>query len=136
MRRILLGVTLGALIFGVAFAGAKVATVTNPMSADLDANGFVVKNAGDYFDTSGSYFGGGNLQLRMIQMFENEPYTGGARGGINVGTGDPRGDLSLNEWPGSLYLQNRGDTVGGAFWVKTGPRDDFNAWTCVAGCTP
>lgn len=31
MRRILLGLLLGALIFGVSFAGAKVATVTNPM---------------------------------------------------------------------------------------------------------
>lgn len=48
MRRVALGLLLGALIFGVAFAGAKVATVTNPMSADLDANHFQVFNAAGY----------------------------------------------------------------------------------------
>lgn len=53
MRRVLLGLLIGVLIFAGA-VGAKVVTVTNLMSADLNAAGFNVTNAHDIFAQGGA----------------------------------------------------------------------------------
>ncbi len=53
MRRLLAGIAIGVLAFGAGAVGAKVVNVTNPMSTDLNANGYRITNSGDINGAAG-----------------------------------------------------------------------------------
>lgn len=131
MRRILVGLVLGALIFGVAFAGAKVANVTNPMSANLDANGYSISNVQALYAanllSSGEIVTGVAGYNGVIQLSDTVHANGPA---ITAGTADPSIVSQTNVPTGSIYLRSNGQ-----WWRKTADFPD-TAWTCEAGCTP
>ncbi len=134
MRRVALGLLIGALIFGVAFAGAKVATVTNPMSADLNANSFQVYNAAGYGVNGDETSVGPNFVATHEYWFSvnagplDDPIVE-----AEAGTDAPSTDFGASTFkPGSLYLRHV-DATHGELWFKTGPT--ATDWTCVAGCS-
>ncbi len=53
MRRLLLGLLIGVLAFGAGAVGAKVVNVTNPMSSDLNSNGYRIINQSDILGVAG-----------------------------------------------------------------------------------
>lgn len=117
-------VALCALVFGVAFAGAKVATVTNPMSADLDANHFQVYNAagygvnGDETNIGANYMGTKDLLLSVAPgVLGNSPLAT-----VTAGTADPNSDP---HGAATLYLR-RIDSTHAELWFNTG-----SGWTKV-----
>lgn len=134
MRRLVVGLVLGALVFGVAFAGAKVATVTNPMSADLDANHFQVYNAAGYGVNGEETWIGANYVATHEYLFSVNP--GPLADPIveaKAGTDLPSTDFGAATFkPGSLYLRHA-DATHGELWFKTGPT--AADWTCIAGCS-
>ncbi len=134
MRRLLAGLTLGALIFGVAFAGAKVATVTNPMSADLNANHFQVYNAAGYGVNGDETNIGANYVATHEYWFSVNP--GPLDDPIveaKAGTLAPSADTGAATFKtGSIYLRHV-DATHGELWFKTGPT--AADWTCIAGCS-
>lgn len=112
MTKLLLGLTIGALLFTAA-VGAKVVTVQNPMVADLDAGGFRISHA--------SFVGADVIS------------TGGAE--IYAGGADPSAGFTATT--GSLFLRRVNDdqnVTHGQLWFKTGTFD--TDWTCLAGCSP
>jgi hypothetical protein len=122
MRRFLLGFLVAlALAIPATIIGAppKTVAVTNPMSADLDANGHAITNAS---------------QVSADWLIANTKVSvSGAE--VMAGGGDP--SLGLDADAGSIYLRRHGDSQGvahGELWLKTGiyPTD----WICVAGCAP
>lgn len=123
MRRILLGLLLGALIFGVAFAGAKVATVTNPMSADLDGGGHQIFNVADINATANIGTSGYVLGQALVSFGGSvilEP------SGVSVitilsGNADPSVEPGVFANLGSLYVGTA------ALWRKSGTTD--TDWT-------
>lgn len=140
MRRLLLGLLLGALIFGVSFAGAKLATVTNPMSANLDAAGFNISSVGSLtatgnisaqsnIQTSG-YFVGSHL-VAFGGVVTVEP-SDTASFDLTGGRADPTGSTAN---VGTLYVRTVTDTGGhphAQVWVKSGETDAD--WTCALLC--
>lgn len=139
MKRLVVGLVLGAAIFGAGFAGAKVVTVTNPMTASLDGGGNNIEHvnlyAGNDTDLGAVHAREGFYSGSVLLGLESTPYYPGhlalANGSgdgrfveVTAGVGVPTGGT-----PG-IYLQDRG---GGAvaLWIKTGA-----GWTCVAGCGP
>lgn len=126
MKRILLGLLLGALIFGVAFAGAKVATVTNPMNAPLDGGGYPIANVGNITANadiaSNGYVLGTSLVATQGQVILEPP--GVPLRTIESGNVDPTVAPGVFANVGSLYLGTSG------LWRKTGGTD--TDWTRVA----
>ena len=122
MRRLLVGLLLGALIFGVAFAGAKVATVTNPMSADLNANSFQVYNAAGYGVNGDETNIGANYMGTKDVLLSTAPGVLGASplATVTAGTADPNTDP---HGAATLYLR-RIDSTHAELWFNTG-----NGWT-------
>lgn len=133
MKRILIGLLLGALIFGVAFAGAKIANVTNPMTANLDGGTYAISNlsaltADTVAANVGLYAGaftpgGAHGTIQLSDGTGNGP-------GIYAGTSDPTLTPCPSLQPGSLYLR-RVSAAAGEWWAKiTG---DPCGWVKVAG---
>lgn len=124
MRRLLLGLLVGLLVFGAGTAGAKLANVTNPMSTDLDGNGHNITNVQAIY--AGNIVSSGLLAAGSIQLATD---TTGNGPGILAGDTDPSIG-NLTPMPvGSLYLRSNGE-----WWRKTGSA--FTAWTCEIGCAP
>lgn len=125
MKRIALGLLIGALVFAGA-VGAKVVTVTNPMSGDLNAGGYSISNAND---VSGVSFSANNSPLAtsvfaggvFLADFSAGNYTAA---GLHVGAADPSVAPGVLAGRGSLYLRDTGTT--GELWEKTGP--DATGW--------
>lgn len=145
MKRILLGLLLGAMVFGVAFAGAKVATVTNPMSADLNANGFDIMGASTVnainFEADG-YLRGHNLiavngagqNRASVSSCDNDygcvflQAGDGSGPGVRAGSADPTVAPCPAMAAGSLYLRHV-DADNGEVWAHVG--SDACAWIRV-----
>jgi hypothetical protein len=133
MRRVLIGLLLGALIFGVAFAGAKVATVTNPMGASLDGGGFNIGNVTNYETAAGAILGGDGITGWTVALAMS-PQTGPSAPPFTLdfaGTADPSVAPPIGNNPvGSVY-RRRVDSAHGELWFKTGPA--ATDWVKVAG---
>ncbi len=134
MRRLLAGLAIGALAFGAGAVGAKVVTVTNPMSADLNANSFQVYNAAGYGVNGDETSVGPNFVATHEYWFSVNP---GPLGDpiveVMAGTLTPSADTGAATFkPGSLYLRHV-DATHGELWFKTGPT--AADWTCIAGCS-
>lgn len=124
MRRIAIGVVVGALCFGTSFAGARLANVTNPMGTSLDGGGNDITHV--------RYYQGIDTDLGAVHAREGF-YTGsvsashinltGDKGFVDVSAGT---DEPVSGTPG-LYLQDLG-RGSVALWVKT-----TAGWTKVAG---
>lgn len=134
MRRLLAGLTIGALAFGAGAVGAKVATVTNPMSADLNANTFQVYNAagygvnGDETNIGANYVGTHEYLFSVNHGVLDDPIVEAM-----AGTLAPSADTGAATFkPGSIYLRHV-DATHGELWFKTGPT--AADWACIAGCS-
>lgn len=128
MRRILLGLLIGLLIFGAGFAGAKIANVTNPMQTSLDANGFDVINADSVTFTNGTAVGADAKVPALLGVSATGLLLDTGRGLFRILTGsdDPTAAPCVPANPGSLYLRGWLDASGanrGQFWTKTGSGD-------------
>lgn len=114
MKRVAVGMVVGALAFGAGFAGAKVENVTNPMRDDLNAAGFNVNDAGTvtahWLVSDNGLFIGARSNL-VVTGGPLDPSTGGAVAPVDVG---------------SIYVSPTG------LWRKTGPGS--LDWACIAGC--
>ena len=134
MRRgVLVGLLLGTLLFAGA-VGAKVMTVTNPMSASLNANGYDITNASTMnainFEADG-YLRGHNL-IAVNGAGANEANVSscddvygclflqagdGYGPGVRAGTADPTTTCPIMA-AGSVYLRHV-DPTHGEEWVLT-----------------
>lgn len=134
MKRILLGFALGAVIFAGA-VGARVVTVTNPMSADLNGGGYDIANVANYQTAAGAILGGDSAYLHALTItgsadLTNPPFVAL----VFAGTEDPSVNPPEGNNPApSLYLRRAPDGTG-ELWFKTGVYD--TDWACVAGCSP
>jgi len=134
MRRLAVGLVLGVLIFGTAFAGAKLANVTNPMQVTLDANGQDILHVNEVTFAGGSGIGfspiPGTFGITASAIVINNGNTGLFR--ILTGSEDPSAS-STPANPGSIYLRlaNSDGVYTGELWFKTG--NTPSAWTKVAG---
>lgn len=132
MRRILLGILIGLLAFGAGAAGAKVVTVTNPMSGDLNANAYSITNVAE-LQAANAELGQnpGNFGALLLRDGSTDTSPGGLVAVI-AGTDDPSSGFIGPVVPGSLYLRHNG--TSGQEWLKNGSAN--TAWACVAGCAP
>lgn len=130
MRRLLLGLVLGALIFGVSFAGAHLANVTNPMASDLNGGGHSITNVTNFETASGSFLAGGGVFLTAVDIADTLP-SYSVITSYRTGSFDPSAaGLDLN--PGSVFTQQIGGQFGtGVLWFKAGAC--ATCWMKVAG---
>ena len=128
MRRLLAGLAIGALIFGVAFAGAKVATVTNPMSADLNADHFQVYNAAGYGLNGDETSIGANYVGTHEYLMSVDPGVlgNGPIATLNAGRADPSVTPPAGESP--TVLIRWVSATHRELWFNTGA-----GWVKVAG---
>jgi hypothetical protein len=125
MRRFLLGLISGALIFGAAFAGAKLVTVTNPMTQSLDGGGQSIYNLSQVVASS---------ELRVAQagaisgLVTFQAGSGLDSASIFAGSVDPNAGDGQACPPGCLYLEF-GATPG--IFFKAGPLN--TDWQRLAG---
>lgn len=130
MKRVLIGLALGALIFGVSFAGARLATVTNPMTADVNGNGYSILNLA-------------RLQVGVVGQFGSNDPAQPIRGTITMGDGtagegveivagheDPAA-AAFHLPPGTIYLRHAADERG-ELWLQECV-DAAPCWMKVAG---
>ena len=117
MRRFLAGFLIAlALGVGIGVAGAKVVTVTNPMTADLDGGGHAISNVSTL--TADWLVGNNKVSVNGETLLAGEQ--------------DP--SLGLTAPAGSLYLRRNPDALNvaqGELWLKTGIYD--GDWIKVAG---
>lgn len=130
MKRTLIVLLLGLLIFGVSFAGAKVANVTNPMNSNLNGNNYNIDNVGNYLTSAGAVFGGDGLSAWNVVYTTDQAQPFSCPCTIDfAGTADPSIAPPIGNNPvGSLYRQ-RIDSAHAALWFKTGP--NATDWTQV-----
>lgn len=128
MRRVALGILIGLLAFGGGAVAAKVVNVTNPMSADLNANAYSITNVAE-LQAANAELGQnpGNFGVLLLRDGSADTTPGGLVAVI-AGTDDPSTGFIGPVVPGSLYLRSTGQE-----WVKTGTAN--TAWTCAVGCT-
>lgn len=120
MNRLAFVLSIFALIVATASpVVAKVVNVTNPMSADLDANQHIITNANEI---------DANLIVANTKLFTN---------GTEILAGSENPAAGVDATVGALYLRRAPDAQGvahGSLWFKLGI---FTTdWTCVAGCSP
>ncbi len=122
MKRLLVGLLLGALVFGVSFAGAKIATVTNPMSSDLNSNGYRIVNQSDILGVGGQALemnGNGDLSVFSAPGRSVAVGPGGA-GGPSVsllGSGDVFISPGRTGYVRVQRLPNADPHYFGALWL-------------------
>lgn len=109
MKRIMLGLVIGALIFAGA-VGAKVVSVTNPMTQDLDAARWNISGVDALYAN--------HVSVADDLFFSDTDIV------IGVHPGDPR-VTGYNRAIGSLFISK----PGGEWYRKTGP-SDFD-WTLL-----
>lgn len=134
MRRLLTGLAIGVLAFGAGAVGAKVVTVTNPMSADLNGGTYLIDNvagvqmSGDESSIGANYVGTHEYLFSVNHGVLDDPIVEAMAGTLapSVDTG------AATFKPGSLYLRHV-DAAHGELWFKTGPT--AADWTCIAGCS-
>ena len=109
MKRLLVGVLLGALIFAGA-VGAHVVNITNPLSADLDGGNYSISDLNMLATNGPLTVGNGVLYL---DTNHNRP---SVRWGTESPITDPR---AVDAQPGSLFLEYAYQQESA--WIKTGP---------------
>lgn len=116
-------VALCALIFGVAFAGAKVATVTNPMTTDLNGGGNLIYNVSGLSASGDETSLGANFVATHDYIVSVDPGPlVGATVSVTAGSADPSATPDTHP-AGSVYLR-RIDSTHAELWFNTG-----NGWT-------
>lgn len=128
MTRVLAGLALGALLFAGA-VGAKVVTVTNPMTADLDAGFYSITRVSE-LQAANAELGtpDGNFGVLLLRDGSTDASANGVIAVI-AGTLDPSTGFLGPVVPGSLYTRHV-DATHGEVWAKTGGAN--TAWTRVA----
>lgn len=129
MKRIVVAFFLGAFIVAAPVA-AKVITVANPMSADLDGGGYNIANVGNVTTQGGAILDGSGLLGHSVVLGTDSvrpPYVLIFAGSADPSVAPPEG----NNPPGSLYLR-QSDPTHGQLWFKVGSA--ATAWSCVTGC--
>lgn len=122
---------MGSVIFGVSFAGAKLATVTNPMQTDLDANAHAIVEAQGVQSRSfhavppGETFPSGDVVASVY--YAAQPNLSAPS--IFSGLADPSVSCPTAN-PGSLYLREvTHPPTTGEVWAKTA---NPCGWTRIA----
>lgn len=106
------------------------ATVNNPLKADLDGGGHNIANVTNYVTNSGASLAGEGTTCVENVLVDALPNSSVFVSDL-VGTADPTAGAGLDRNPGSMYRQASGGQFGtAALWFKTGAAP--TAWTKVA----